>query len=354
MPRPFGPDRLEIVSSGNLRLACPHPKEWVARRPAGHGNVLHPGTAIRWEEELWEVVAAGDAPAGGAWYELAPWDDQHAIRLVLPYDEASEAGRAEDRRDVERRRIGRVVVLLLSPVVGLLPGHVQERLEVELGVRATRLTLASIPLPFCVGVVASLLALAALFGALHASAGGSVAAPTIGPLLFGLGYFFPESFARFAIAMGQGRPMGSVLGMPLYAVARLARLVPAPAPTATSEAPAPGEERFLADRFLMLEPLLSFLPPADQRRLAEERGFAASTWGRRTAWFLLVYPGLTAPAHAARLAIGHGGLWSFLLLVLALVLGIEQVFRLRTLRRGEPAPSLLGRLVAPFAAPLLR
>jgi hypothetical protein len=77
------------------------------------------------------------------------------------------------------------------------------------------------------------------------------------------------------------------------------------------------------------------------------------TWGRRTAWFLLVYPGLTAPAHAARLLIGTGGLGSFLLLVLALGLGVEQVLRLRTLARGEPAPSVLGRLVAPFAAPLL-
>lgn len=78
------------------------------------------------------------------------------------------------------------------------------------------------------------------------------------------------------------------------------------------------------------------------------------TWGRRTAWFLLVYPGLTAPAHAARLLIGNGGLGSLLLLALALALGVEQVVRLRKFSRGEPAPSVLGRLVTPFAAPLLR
>ena len=356
MPRPFGPDRLELASSGHLRLTCPRPKEWVARRPAERGNVLHPGTAVRWEEELWEVVAAGDAPGGGAWYELAPWDDQHAIRLLLPYDETSETGRAEDRRDVKRRGAAGIVALLFSPVVGLLPGHVQARLEDELGVRGTTLTLASIALPFAVGVVALLGTLMSLVGAAHVAArtGTAPAEAPVGPLLLFLVYLLPESLARFAIAMQQGRPIGSVLGLPLYAAARLVGLAPAPARDRTPEAPAPDEERLLADRFLMLEPLLSFLPPADQRRLSGERGFAAVTWGKRTAWFLLVYPGLTAPAHAARLAIGDGGLGSFLLLVLALGLGVEQVFRLRTLRRGEPAPSLLGPLVRPLAAPLLR
>ena len=356
MPRPFGPDRIETTSSGHLRLTCPRPKEWVARRPAGPGNVLHPGTAVHWEEELWEVVAAGDAPGSGAWYELARWDDQHAIRLVLSYDEASEAGRAEARRDVQRRGAARLVALLLSPVVGLLPAHVQARLEVELGLRGTTLTLASIPAPLAVGVAALLAMLASLVGAAHVAArsGTASAEAPVEPLLVFLVYLLPESLARFAIAMGPGRPMGSVLGLPLYAAARLARLAPAPAPAATPEAPTPDGERHLADRFLMLEPLLSFLPPADQRRLAKERGFAALTWGKRTAWFLLVYPGLTAPAHAARLLIGNGGLGSFLLLVLALGLGVEQVVRLRTLDRGEPAPSVLGRLVAPFAAPLLR
>jgi len=356
VPRPFGSDRLELASSGHLRLTSTRSKEWVARRPAGPGNVLHPGTAIRWEEELWEVVDAGDAPGGGAWYELARWDDRHAIRLVLPYDETSEADGAEARRDVARRGAARLVALLLSPVVGLLPGHVQDRLEVELGVRGTTLTLASIPAPLAVGVGALLAMLASLVGAAQVAArDGTVPAEApVGPILVVLVYLLPESLARFAIAMAQGRPMGSVLGLPLYALARLARLAPAPAPDATPEAPAPDGERRRADRFLMLEPLLSFLPPSDQRRLAGERGFAPLTWGRRTAWFLLVYPGLTAPAHAARLLIGNGGLWSLLLLALALGLGVEQVVRLRKLSRGEPAPSVLGRLVAPFAAPLLR
>ena len=35
-------------------------------------------------------------------------------------------------------------------------------------------------------------------------------------------------------------------------------------------------------------------------------------------------------------------------------IAVEQVRRLRLLARGEPAPSVLGHLVQPFAAPLLR
>jgi hypothetical protein len=152
--------------------------------------------------------------------------------------------------------------------------------------------------------------------------------------------------------MAQGVPIGSVLGLPLYALGRATGLVDRPASAAPSEAPDAG--RRIEDRFLLLEPLLSFLPAADQRRLAEERGFAPAPWGKRTAWFLLVYPGLTAPAHAVGLLLQGGGLRSLFLLALALGLGAEQVARLRTLSRGEPAPSVLGRLVAPFAAPLLR
>ena len=85
----------------------------------------------------------------------------------------------------------------------------------------------------------------------------------------------------------------------------------------------------------MLEPLLSFLPVEDQRRLTEQCGFAAVTWGKRTAWLLLVYPGFTAPAQLASLLTRGGSLVGVLLLVATLVLAVEQVWRLRKLSRGE-------------------
>lgn len=346
MPRPFGTDRVEAAGHGRLRILCREPRAWTPRRPATPGMALHPGTAIRWEDDLWEVVGAEEVPGAGVRYELEPWDERHAIRVLLPYDEASEAERAADGRDLARRRGLRWFALLLAPLAGLLPGRVQERLETELGLRASTLTLASVLAPMAVGTYALLMLLAAGFGpALRA--GG----PALEPLLPLLSYFLPESLLRLGVALGQGRPIGSVLGLPLYPLARWTGLVEPP-PVASGSA-APAEGRRQADRYVMLEPVLSFLPAPDQLRLREERGFAPTTWGKRTAWFLLVYPGLTAPAHAWDLLAESGGLPSLLLLALAAGLGLEQVLRLRALSRGAPAPSVLGRLVAPFARPLL-
>lgn len=307
---------------------------------------FHPGTAVRWEDDLWEVVAAGELPAGGASYDLAPWDDRNAIRVLLPYDGTSEAEREADARDLHRRRAAGGLTLLLAPVTGLLPGRVQERLGTELGIRAATLTLASTVVPLAVGTYALLMTLAAGLGA-GAQLGGPASSPVL-PLLV---YLMPESLLRFGVAMGQDRPSGSIIGLPLYVFARLTGLVgPPPSPPGPQ---APAGERRINDLYLMLEPLLSFLPVEDQKRLGEERGFAAVTWGKRTAWFLLVYPGLTAPAQAARIASSGGSLSRGLLLLATLLLAVEQVRRLLVLRRGEPAPSVLGLLVRPLAAPLL-
>lgn len=346
MPSPFGDDRVEEKGDGKVRLSCPSPKGWAPRRPAGPGVVLHPGTAIRWEDELWEVVSAEETP-GGVRYELSPWDERNAIRVLLPYDETSEAERAADARDVGRRRAAGRLALAASPVVGLLPGRVQERLEAELGIRASTLTLVSTLIPMAVGTFAVVMTLAAGFGPALQTAGPALHASL--PLL---SYFLPESFLRLGVALSQDRPVGSILGVPLYLLARATGLVgPPPAPQAPR---GPTAARRLDDRFLMLEPLLSFLPVPDQERLRERFGFSPVTWGKRTAWFLLVYPGFTAPGQLATLLMRGGGPVAVLLLAATLLLAVEQVRRLRRLSRGGPAPSALGRLVAPVAAPLLR
>ncbi len=347
MPRPFGTDRVEELPGGAVRLLCGRPKAWVPRRLAEHGRPLHPGTAVRWEDELWEVVAAGDLPAGGAHYDLARWDDQHAIRVLLPYDETSEAERDADARDVHRRRAAGWLTLLLAPVTGLLPGRVQERLEVELGIRAARLTLASVFIPMAAGTYAILLTMASGLGPVAQVEGPAL--PQFLPLLV---YFLPESLLRLGIALAQDRPVGSLLGLPLYPLARATGLVGPPPTSPKSEEPA--EERRLDDRYSMLEPLLALLPVEDQGRLRDRRGFAPVTWGKRTAWLLLVYPGFTAPAQLANLLTRGGSLLAVAFLLGTVFIAVEQVRRLRLLGRGEPAPSVLGHLVHPFAAPLLR
>ena len=347
MPRAHGTDRLEPAPAGRVGLACSQPKAWVSRRPAAAQAPVHPGTAVRWEDELWEVVAAEARPDGGVRYELAPWDDQHAIRVLLPYDETSEAERAADVRHVRRRRVSAWAAFALAPVVGLLPGRVQESLALELGIRASRLTLASILAPAAVGFHALVTTMVAGF-----APGLQAAGPSVGPLLPLVAYFFPEALVRFIVVMAQDRPVGSLLGVPLYLAGRVTGLVPPPDGTPASAGPTP-ESRVEGDRYLMIEPLLALLPALDQLLLRERYGFSPATWGKRTAWFLLVYPGFTAPAQAARLALRGGGLPEVLLLAATLLVAAEQVRRLRLLSLGQPAPSLLGRLVRPLARPLL-
>ena len=342
MPRPIGSDRVEERPGGRVRLSSRFPKGWTARRPAGPGVPLHPGTAVRWEDDLWEVLDAEETPAGGHAYDLAPWDGQQAIRVLSAYDEASEAARAADRRAGARR-----VVLLLAPVAGLLPGRVQERLGTELGIRPSTLSLSSILVPAAVGLFALVMTMAAGF-----APGLQTSGPDVGPLLPFAVYFFPESLIRFLVVMAQDRPIGSLLGVPLYVAGRAAGWIAPPDGTPASAGRTP-EDRATGDRFLMIEPLLSFLPAPDQLRLRERWGFSPTAWGKRTAWLLLVYPGLTAPAHAWQLVAHDGGFRSFLLLAVAAGLAIEQVRRLKALAKGQPAPSILGRLVAPFARPLL-
>ncbi len=347
MPRPFGTDRVEEPPGRAVRLLCRRPKAWVPRRLAERGLPLHPGTAVRWEDALWEVVSASDLPGGGVRYELSPWDDRNAIRVLLPYDGTSESEREADARDLGRRRAAGWLALALSPVVGLLPGRVQERLGTELGLDARILSIASIPIPLAAGTWALLMTLAAGFGP-----GLRLGGPAIAPFLPLVSLLLPESLFRFAIAFAQGRPVGSVLGLPLYLLARGTGLI-GPPPVVPGTGPTPAS-RSGTDRFLMLEPLLSFLPVPDQESLREKFGFAPVTWGKRTAWFLLVYPGFTAPGQLAALLMRGGSPVGVLLLVATLLIAFEQVRRLRALARGEAAPSVLGHAVKPFAAPLLR
>jgi hypothetical protein len=347
MPRPFGTDQAEALPAGRIRLRCRQAKAWTPRKPAEHGMPLHPGTAVRWEDDLWEVVAAGSTPGSGPWYDLAHWDDQHAIRVLLPYDERSESERDADARDVGRRHAAGWLTLLLAPLTGLLPGRIQERLEVELGIRAARLTVASAIIPMAAGTYALLMTLASGLGP-----GVQLEGPALAPLFPVLVYFLPESLLRFGVALAQDRPIGSLLGLPLYLFARATGLVGPPPTSLKSEAPA--EDRRLEDRYSMLEPLLALLPVEEQGCLRDRRGFAPVTWGKRTAWLLLVYPGFTAPAQLANLVTRGGDFLSVPLLLGTLLLAVEQVWRLRKLSRGEIAPSALGHVVRPFAAPLLR
>src|SRR5690349_17452184 len=124
MPRPYGSDRLETRPDGRLALVCDVTKGWRPRKPKTATSVEHPGTAVRWEEDFYEVLEIESAGESRVVYLLAAWDEIHIFRVVETYDEAAEARRAAERRDLASRHARRKVSFALAPLAGLLPAHV--------------------------------------------------------------------------------------------------------------------------------------------------------------------------------------------------------------------------------------
>src|SRR5688572_5749009 len=142
--RVYGEDRVESGEAGRISLISPSPKGWRGRSAGvASRRSAHPGTAVTWDDALYEVTEVRPLPSGDVHYLLAPWDDAQAIRTLEPYDAPSEEARARERAGrasaVKRRRWA----ALLSPLVGHLPGDVQERMEGELGVPANKMTVVS-------------------------------------------------------------------------------------------------------------------------------------------------------------------------------------------------------------------
>ncbi|HYC62308.1 MAG TPA: hypothetical protein VEK79_22340 [Thermoanaerobaculia bacterium] len=312
------------------------PKGWTAREPKTNTSPEHPGTAVLWDEEYFEVVEASASPSGGVRYVLMAWRDEHAIRTLSHYDAESEALRLEDHQRVMRQRKASFAASLSGIVLGHLPADVQNHLENELGVRATRLTLIScIPpvviLGFC------------LLGHVEAvkqqqlSPIPIIVWPIIALLAF-------ESFIRFFVVMSQGRPMGTSLGFLGYAIYRLVsgKGMPAPARGASVAFIEPTEDVALRGSFEIKEPLLTLLSPAEQSKLAERFGFNY----RRTA-------SVVASVILAAAAIGAITSESPLAMLIAAAVAVEQAVRLVALRRG-PVASIFAPLVRPFARNLLR
>ena len=214
MPRPVLTDRLEPGSSGRLVLFSAASKGWRARKLPTRSSAGVPGTAVRWEEGLFEVLEAAALPGGEVRYELAPWDERHPARHVETYDQANELHRLESETRDRRREDRFALVALLSPLLGHLPADLQQRIENETAFPAPRLTLVS-AVPLAVfGFFALLSVLARVVGA------GELLPTWLG--LVGLFLLF-ESSARISVAVAQARPIGSCAGEAVVAIVRVVR-----------------------------------------------------------------------------------------------------------------------------------
>ena len=352
----FGSDRAEEASQGGIWLICAAPKGWTPRRGEAHTPNEYPGTAIRWETDLFEVVDAVAHADGTVRYRLEPWPDRHAVRAIRTYDAASEAGRTAERAEHSKRVAWRRLAIGLSPLLGHLPGPVQDRMESEFGAPAVAMTVVSALPLLALGLVSALFTLAEAYGRGFAQGMPGMenpgrAIPHLLPLPLAL-YLLVESGIRLGVAFLQARPIGSLPGTLLYEVWRSARGLPAVSPV-SFRGLAPTPERALLDRFRMLEPLLALLSTAEQELLERRFGMDTLRWSRITALILLVAGASNVAASLANLAGGVARLGDFLWLLAGAAVSIEQVGRLREVARGRPAGSVLGAFVRPFSGDLL-
>ena len=282
MPRAVGRDRLGVETAGRVVLDCDAPKGWRGRVAATPTSAEHPGTSVSWEGEFFEVLEVQARGGAAVRYVLAPWDERHAMRVVEAYSAEAEAARGRERADAARRSDRHVGILLAAPLVGSLPGHVQEFFEREYNVPARLLSLASALPLWIVGWLALVLLLAS-------AVGGAVSLP-LPALVFGV-YLLAESTARLAVCVLQGRPIGTLVGTLAWEAWRRAKAavggVPVPRERGILDVESDAAQDVL-DRYHVLEPFAGLLPVDDQVRLAERFGFDGLRWGRVEAIFLLV------------------------------------------------------------------
>ena len=215
----YGDDRVEPGAAGTLFLTSTSSKGWRGRSAAvATRRAAHPGTAVEWNGVVYEVTDARPLPSGEVLYSLAPWDGAQAIRSLERYDPAAEAARSRERLGRTNAIRKRRAAILLSPLLGHLPGEVQERMESEFGAPATKMTVASALPLFVLGVLGT-------FGAFAASTsavGGSPEPLPVLPLPLSL-YLTFESYFRLSSVATQSRAMGSIPGTLLYELWRRVR-----------------------------------------------------------------------------------------------------------------------------------
>lgn len=81
-PIPHGRDRVEATAKGDVVLLTRLGRPWTPRETGGSAR---PGSAVRWGEQVWEVVEVEARPQGGFRYVLCPWDERQLIRALLEY-----------------------------------------------------------------------------------------------------------------------------------------------------------------------------------------------------------------------------------------------------------------------------
>jgi hypothetical protein len=347
MPTPFGGDRVITRPGGEIILLSSTDKGWLARQSRGHGGGVHPGSAVQWEGAVYEVVSLEEMPGGRRRYHLLPWSEELLIRASEAYDPESEQTRVALHSAAVSHRKRSLWMFVLAPLAGHLPRPVQERMESDYGISASRMTMIS-ALPTFVF---------ALWTAVHAPIQGLPHGEPLPGWVYLLGtWWMLESVYRIRYALATG-PIGSVAGVAADRIWRFFVKQPVPAKPevlvsqSSSVAPPDVAER---DAFLIREHFLALLTPQEQKLLEARFAFDPLRWGRITAYAILAISILGLAASVGEMLSGYFRLTGFLSLALAGGLAVEQVMRLRRVARGEPAGSILAPIVRMFCNVLLK
>lgn len=341
----YGDDRVEPASHDGFVIIARAAKGWQGRRAKTNTSSEHPGTAVLWDDALFEVVSVHETEMRFR-YHLVPWRDEHTVRLTHTYDAAHENARAAERRDQHRRHKRRFLALMLAPLTGSLPSAVQEHYGREYSILPVRLTMISLLLPVAFGVW---VANRAVGNILHPGRAGL-------PLwiAFLAMFLFGEGMLRMFVVFSQSRPIGTALGFVGYCLFWLAhpRREQLVHPFAEERGFGLYRAEFSAeaerhDRYIGLEPLLTLLPAEDQKLLAARFAFDYRAHANTIAVVLLCFAiaGAVTSWNTVAVAPTFSARSSF---IVAIIVGGEQLWRLVALRRG-PAGSMFGLLVRPFA-----
>jgi hypothetical protein len=329
------------MSGGRIILVSRFVKAWTAATPKSTTHAEFPGTAVLWDDEYYEVLTADALGSGGVRYTLAPWREEHTIRTFVSYDPASEARLKADYDLAARQRKHSRLASLFGIVLGHLPGHVQERLGNELGVRPTRMTIVStIPSIVLLGVCVWLYVTQMMDSS-----------PRVVPawLWFIALFMTADSAVRFQTAMSQPRGVGSVPGTILHSIYALLTGKKVEV-IAKSKLPLQVDpETALRDSIEVRSWMLTLIPAREQLQLAERYGLNYRKHAFDVAWAILACGAVGATAMYPRIGLRVSALASFLV---AMFVALEQAYRLLALRRG-PIGSTWGFLVRPFMRDLL-
>jgi hypothetical protein len=349
MVQAYGSDRVRIASDGRIFLSSRAPKQWQPRSVRAASSIPHPGTAVLWDDAFYEVLEVTALPNGAVRYELAPFPDDLLMRGSVAYDEASELAQLADSRHVRHRERTRKIVTILAPVTGHAPAAVQDWLHQEIGTPPVALTAISAIPPIVFGAVC----LRWLLNLRMEGAALPVPVPVVDiALLLGI-----ESAFRLYNSAVTGRPIGSVAGLVLYAIAHPLFLRSSAVPGAFKpHGPArpgatPPDDVALRDALSLREPFLTLLALRDQEILRSRYGFDPARYGRKTALVILIPSALGTLTSLAGLLQGRG-VSALISLLVAAVLVVEQFVRWPALA-STGAPSILRFVVRPLAGRLL-